>query len=611
MDTIIAYKTIFDALPDGVVITNQLGEIVFVNINTESLFGYSKNELLGCKLEILLPERYHHSNLNLRLNFEHIPFVREMSPSKEFWAKRKDNSEFLVNIMLSPLKIEGKNYVSAIVRDITSQKIIDEKLQRLNFALTATSDAIWEWDYVTNKTFYSSRWFEMLGYEDQEFEMDFENWGKLCHPDDYQKTVNSIFLELSKPDCKGTNAEFRMRHKDGSWVWILARGNVVKWNDDGSPILISGTNTDISERKKVEGALLESEEKYRTIFENVQDVFYKIDVEGIIEEISPSIKYFSGFNRENLIGHSVYNIYNNPDDRELFLSEIKKSGVVKDYELSIRKNNGELMYVSINATIQFDHQGNPTHINGSLRDITQRRINELEIESQNKRLQIQNKELEQFSYIASHDLQEPLRTLISFAELLKEEYAGKLDENADIYLNYILQSSGRMQNLVKGLLDYTRIGKERELSKVDCKLLIYQILTDIHLSISECEALITVKELPIINAFAIELRLLFQNLISNALKFRRKSITPEIEISAEEKNKHWLFAIKDNGIGIDKNDKDKIFVIFKRLHNRGEYEGTGIGLSHSKKIVELHGGQIWVESNLGKGSTFYFTIPKV
>ncbi len=611
MDTIIAYKTIFDALPDGVVITNQLREIVFVNIKTESLFGYSKNELLGCKLEILLPERYHHSHAKLRLDFEHVPFVREMSPNRDFWAKRKDNSEFLVNIMLSPLKIEGKNYVSAIVRDITTQKLTDEKLQRLNFALTATSDAIWEWDYITNKTFYSSRWFEMLGYEDQEFEMDFENWGKLCHPDDYQNTVNSIFLELSKPDCKGTNAEFRMRHKDGSWIWILARGNVVKWNDDGSPILISGTNTDISERKKVEGALRESEEKYRTIFENVQDVFYKIDIEGIIEEISPSIKYFSGFNRENLIGHSVYRIYNNPDDRELFLSEIKKSGVVKDYELSIRKNNGELIYVSTNATIEFDSKGNPTHINGSLRDITHRRINELEIESQNKRLQIQNKELEQFSYIASHDLQEPLRTLISFAELLKDEYSGKLDENADIYLNFILQSSGRMQSLVKGLLDYTRIGKERELSEVDCKLLIYQILTDIQLSISESNALITVKELPIIKAYSIELRLLLQNLISNALKFRKRDTTPEIEISAIEKEKEWLFAIKDNGIGIDKNDKDKIFVIFKRLHNRGEYEGTGIGLSHSKKIVELHGGQIWVESTLGNGSIFYFTVPKL
>ena len=611
MDTIIAYKTIFDTLPDGVVITNQLGKIVSVNNKTESLFGYSKDELIGCEIEILIHEKYHHTHTAIRNNFAQNPFVREMSPTKEFWAKRKDNSEFLVLIMLSPLNIEGKKYISATIRDITSQKLTDEKLQRLNFALTATSDAIWEWDYITNKTFYSSRWFEMLGYEDQEFEMDFENWGKLCHPDDYQKTVNSIFLELSKPDCKGTHAEFRMKHKDGSWIWILARGNVVKRNDDGSPILISGTNTDISERKKVESALRESEEKYRTIFENVQDVFYRIDLQGTIQEISPSIRYFTGFNRENLIGQSVYNIYDKPADRELFLNEIKKSGVVKDYELSIRNENGELMYVSTNASIVFDTIGNPTHINGSLRDITHRRLNELEIESQNKKLQIQNKELEQFSYIASHDLQEPLRTLISFAELLKEEYSGKLDENADIYLNYILQSSGRMQNLVKGLLDYTRIGKERELSEVDCKLLIYQILTDIQLSISESNALITVRELPIIKAYSTEFRLLFQNLISNALKFREKDGNPEIEISVSEKEKDWLFAIKDNGIGIDKNDKDKIFIIFKRLHNRGEYEGTGIGLSHSKKIVELHGGQIWVESAKGNGSTFYFTIPKL
>ena len=611
MDTINAYKTIFDTLPDGVVIADKSGIIVSINNKIESLFGYTKDELIGNKIEILIPQKFHANHSRIREIFTENPIVREMSSNKEFWAKRKDNSEFLVQIMLSPLNIENKNYISATVRDITNQKLTDEKLQRLNFALTATSDAIWEWDYKTNKTFYSARWYEMLGYKDQEFEMDFENWGKLCHPDDYQMTVDNIFTELLKPDCQGTNAEFRMKHQDGSWIWILARGNVVKRNEDGSPALISGTNTNITERKKVENALRESEEKYRTIFENVQDVFYKIDLEGTIQEISPSVKYFSGFNREALIGESVYKIYNHPDEREVFLNEIKKNGIVKDYEISLRNNLGELMYVSTNATLQFDQNGNPTHINGSLRDITQRRINELKIESQNKRLQIQNKELEQFSYIASHDLQEPLRTLISFAELLKDEYSGKLDENADIYLNYILQSSGRMQNLVKGLLDYTRIGKERELSKVDCKLLIYQILTDIQLSISECEALITVKELPILNAFAIELRLLFQNLISNALKFRRKGKAPEIEISAEEKENHWLFALKDNGIGIDKNDKDKIFIIFKRLHNRGEYEGTGIGLSHSKKIVELHGGQIWVESNIGEGSTFYFTIPKL
>lgn len=611
MDTIIAYKTIFDALPDGVVITDKEGTIVSINNKIESLFGYNKDELLGKKIEILIPQKFHNEHTIIREHFVQNPFVREMSPNKEFWAKRKDNSEFLVHIMLSPLSIENKNYISATVRDITHQKITDEKLQRLNFALTATSDAIWEWDFKTNKTFYSARWFEMLGYEDQEFEMDFENWGKLCHPDDYQKTVDAIFTELLKPDCQGTNAEFRMKHKNGSWMWILARGNVVKRNEDGSPALISGTNTDISQRKIVENALRESEEKYRTIFENVRDVFYKIDLQGIIHEISPSVKYFSGFTREALIGQSVYTIYDHPEDREIFLNEIKKKGSVEDYEISIRNSDGKLMYISTSAAIQFDVNGNPAHINGSLRDITQRRLYELEIEHQNKRLQIQNKELEQFSYIASHDLQEPLRTLISFAELLNEEYQGKLDENADIYLNYILQSSGRMQNLVKGLLDYTRLGKERELSSVDCKILIYQILTDLQLSIQESDALITVGELPIIKAYPTEIRLLFQNLISNALKFRKKDAYPEIDITAKEQDKYWLFSIKDNGIGIDPKDKDKIFIIFKRLHNRNEYEGTGIGLSHSKKIVELHGGQIWVESTLENGSTFYFTIPKL
>ncbi|MBC8053496.1 MAG: GHKL domain-containing protein [Sphingobacteriaceae bacterium] len=232
----------------------------------------------------------------------------------------------------------------------------------------------------------------------------------------------------------------------------------------------------------------------------------------------------------------------------------------------------------------------------------------IELEAQAKKLKTQNKELEQFAYIASHDLQEPLRTLISFASLFEEEFKGKLNEDAETYLNFIIHSSKRMQQLVQGLLDYSRIGKEVSLKPVNCNEIINEVMDDMAASINESAAKISVQPLPELTGNPIEMRQLFQNLLSNALKFRKKDTSPQISITAEQQTSNWLFSIKDNGIGIAEADKDKIFTIFKRLHNRDEYEGTGIGLSHCRKIVEQHGGNIWIDSQPGLGSTFHFTI---
>lgn len=234
---------------------------------------------------------------------------------------------------------------------------------------------------------------------------------------------------------------------------------------------------------------------------------------------------------------------------------------------------------------------------------------EATLAKQNKKLQNQNKELEQFSYVASHDLQEPLRSLVSFTELLETEYAGKLGGNGEFYVEFISKSSKRMQQLVKGLLDYSRIGKEKKIILINCNQIVNEVLSDMMVTIKESNAEIIVHDLPILKGYETELRQLFQNLISNALKFMKKDISPKIHFFAKKQENEWLFSIQDNAIGIDENNIHKLFVIFKRFNNRDEYEGTGIGLAHCKKIVELHGGTIWADSKLGEGSTFNFTIP--
>jgi hypothetical protein len=223
-------------------------------------------------------------------------------------------------------------------------------------------------------------------------------------------------------------------------------------------------------------------------------------------------------------------------------------------------------------------------------------------------LESKNKELEQFAYVASHDLQEPLRTTTSFVELIRKQYYGKLDGTANKYIDYIIQASDRMKTLIKDLLDYSRIGREKTFEQVDCNVILDEVLADLDKVIKENKAEIKAGPLPVVNGFSTELKLLFQNLISNSIKFRKPVIAPVIEIASHQENGHWLFTFSDNGIGIDKQYQQRIFIIFQRLHNRSVYEGSGIGLAHCKKIVELHGGKIWVESKAGEGSTFYFTL---
>jgi signal transduction histidine kinase len=235
---------------------------------------------------------------------------------------------------------------------------------------------------------------------------------------------------------------------------------------------------------------------------------------------------------------------------------------------------------------------------------------EANLESQNRELERKNKELEQFAYVASHDLQEPLRTTSGFAEALQKQYAGKLDERADKFLSYIIQASERMKVLITDLLEYSRIGNKRELAKVDCNSVLNDVLADLDTAISETNADITSCSLPLVDGYQTEIKLLFQNLLVNSIKFRQKDHSPVISIGAVEKAGSWQFSFSDNGIGIPKEHNERIFIIFQRLHTRNEYNGSGIGLSHCKKIVELHKGKIWLESEPGKGTTFFFTIPR-
>jgi len=222
-----------------------------------------------------------------------------------------------------------------------------------------------------------------------------------------------------------------------------------------------------------------------------------------------------------------------------------------------------------------------------------------------------NKELKQFAYIASHELKEPIRTIANFIQIISEDYSAQLDEKAIEYLRIINDSTKRMTILINSLLHFSRLGVDKKLSYVDCKEIIDSVISDLTDIIKSSDATIEVSEMPKLNVYEIEFRQIFQNLITNAIKFQKKGSHPEIQIRSEEINENFRFSVSDNGIGIDPTYFDRVFDIFQRLHNTEEvFEGKGIGLAYCKKIVQLHQGEIWIESELGKGSTFYFTIFK-
>jgi light-regulated signal transduction histidine kinase (bacteriophytochrome) len=222
-----------------------------------------------------------------------------------------------------------------------------------------------------------------------------------------------------------------------------------------------------------------------------------------------------------------------------------------------------------------------------------------------------NAELEQFAYIASHDLQAPLSTIASYAQLLKERYKDQIDANAIKFIDKMIKGSVRMQCLIDDLLEYSRVSKKnKDFEPTDCNLVLAEACANLQLAIRKNQANICRCNLPVVMGDSYQIVQVFQNLIGNAIKYRR-SENPVIQIGAECRESHWLFSVQDNGIGIDSQYSERIFQIFQRLHTQEEYTGTGIGLAICQKIVERHGGRIWVESQLGSGSTFYFTMPIV
>ncbi|WP_422860721.1 chemotaxis protein CheB [Flagellimonas sp. S174] len=414
-------------------------------------------------------------------------------------------------------------------------------------------------------------------------------------------------LNEFKKTGKMENVMRQLRRKDGSTIHVSVNAEVL-YDTEGNEDYTITAFRDVSAMKEAEQKYLDQNLAFQQVLEGTMAGYWDWMIQEGTEYFSPTFKQMFGYKDDEMENtpESWQNIIH-PDDLpgvfEAFDKHVETKGEYPyDNQVRYFHKDGSIVWVLCRGkVIEWDKDDKPVRMVGSHVDITPLKNIEEELYSSNR-------ELEQFAYVASHDLQEPLRTIVDFVKLLEEEYKGKLDNGADTYIRFITEASERMGTLVKAVLDYSRIGNVKTSTLVDCNQLLENIKNDLTKAIKDSKAEIKIGKLPRIWGYEFELYSLFFNLLSNSIKFVEVGKKPKISLSAELKDNFWHFKLKDNGIGIDKKNKERIFDIFQRLHNTDSYKGTGIGLAQCKKIVQLHGGTINVESELDNGTTFNFSI---
>jgi PAS domain S-box-containing protein len=364
-------------------------------------------------------------------------------------------------------------------------------------------------------------------------------------------------------------------------------------------------------KKKTEEALLESEALYSSVIGQAFDIIYLVDVNTksiVLGNIA--FQEILGLSSNDLSGLTLFDIIDKDKESiERNIDCIKTSGNCIICPEQYRRKDGSI--IDVEASSNLIHYGKKEVLCVIARDITERKQMEKELSRKTADLVRSNQDLEQFAYIASHDLQEPLRTITRFVQLLQKRYHGKLDQDAEEFIDFIVGGTKRMQQLIDDLLTYSRVNTMKEPPRLmNSEDALKTAMQNLKYVLDEAKGTVRYEKMPSIVADERQMTQVFQNVIGNALKFHGKD-APQIEISAFMKENDWIFSVRDNGIGIDPKYKDRIFEIFQRLHAHDEYSGTGIGLAIAKKIVERHDGRIWVDSEPGAGSTFYFTIPAV
>lgn len=587
--------------------------ISLINKRGVEIIGYNEDEIIGRSFIDFIPEKFKAELINIAMGL--ISGNLDKFEYYEGPVLTKSGEERLISWHIAILRDNEGNFINALVsgEDITERKKAEKALKASEKRYRALYDDNPSMYFTIDSeaTILSVNLFgaEELGY----------NASELIG----QSIISKVFYEKDRKSAEQNlkqcienygqvfQWEQRKIRRDGSILWVRETARATKGADDKITVFI--VCEDITDRKKAEKALLESEERFKILFEYAPDPYFLTDMEGNFLGGNRAAERLIIFKKEEIIGKNIVGLGLISEDqvsKAFKLLNINAHGIsTGPEEFILTKKDGNKVPVEITG-FPIEIKGEKLVL-GMARDISERKKAEEKLKETIDELKRSNKELQQFAYITSHDLQEPLRTIASFTQLIERRYKYRLDKDADEYIDFVVDAATRMKEMIQGLLDYSRVGtRGGEFNFVDTEDILKIVLSNLHAAISENKAEVTHDRLPTVIADRNQLIQLFQNLISNAIKFKKLDVPPKIYISVKDEEKgEYVFGVSDNGIGLEKQYKDRIFEVFKRLHAMDEYKGAGIGLAISKRIVERHGGRIWVESKLGVGSTFYFTIP--
>ncbi|HMF32590.1 MAG TPA: PAS domain S-box protein [Candidatus Lokiarchaeia archaeon] len=528
--------------------------------------------------------------------------------------------------------IAGKGYINIYARNVTERKIAEDALRQKTLELEKTNIDLERYHaFVQNAAsillrlsvdglilFMNDYGLNFFGYSQGELNGR-PVLGTILPVQESTGRDLTAFLEdyLVDPDKYAYNINENIR-KNGDRVWVAWTNHVI-YGENGQPIEVIITGTDITQLRRVEEdlrkqteALAESNQELAIkgeLLDWATDSIFLLNMDLDIVYANDIACESRGYASDELLGRNLKDIIH-PDYialRHAHTGELLTKGEVL-YESAHVRKDGSSFPVEVKSRVI--ESGGQQYFLSVYHDLTLRKREEEDLRLLNAELQRSNQDLEAFAYAASHDLQAPLRTIAGFLTLLQRRYGSRLDEKGNELVERSVGATGRLQQLVMDLLAFSRAAsRELELQEVPMADIVKDILSDLHADLEASGGTVTLDRLPTLAVDRTQVGQVFRNLISNAIKFRREGVPPEVNVSAKNENHEWVFDVNDNGIGFDPSLSGKLFQPFKRLHTAEEYPGTGIGLAIAKRVVERHGGRIWAESKPGVGSTFYFTLP--
>ena len=606
---------------EGIALADLEGELLFVNRAFAEMHGWDAGELVGENLSV-----FHTPEQMKRVEAANAQIRSTGTFCGEVWHVRKDGTTFPSEMRNSLIKDDNGVPFGLLgtMRDISEQRAAQEELRRHREHLE-----------------------ELVEARTAELKLVLSSMPNLLFvigPDDrylatYAKPDNPILLAppetfvgqpywqvLPAPVAKQTRAALDKARSTGELQTIeysIELHGVMQWFE-GTISPLEGTDNvlasaiNITERKRAELALKENESQLSGMFEAMAEAVMVLATSGEIVRANPAAERILGMTRDairsNRYRDQGWKVLR-PDGSPMPLEErpiavaMATREAVRDCLVGLDRTDGSRVWLNLSAVPLLGGSGEFAGVLVSAADVSRLHQAETELALQAEELARSNAELEQFAYVASHDLQEPLRMVSSFLQLLKQNYGGKLGEDGEDFINYAVDGALRMQQMISDLLEFSRVGRQGDpLSETELDAVMEEALTNLGGAVEDAGAKVTQDQLPIVVGDACQLVQLFQNLLGNAVKFRGERPS-RVHVGAEGGEGEWVFRVQDNGIGIPPADAERIFRTFERLHTRDEFPGTGIGLAVCKKIVERHGGRIWAESKPEEGTTIYFTLP--